>query len=140
MPVSDGFTQFVVDQLEACGRITPKRMFGGVGIYAGDVFFAILDNDRLFLKVDDSNRGDFVDEGMGPFQPYGDDSETMAYYEVPIAVLEDADELTRWARKAINVALAKRAMKRTAATTARRPRKPRTARRPRKPGAHKSKK
>jgi DNA transformation protein and related proteins len=119
MPVSDGFTQFVVDQLEACGRITTRRMFGGVGVYAGDVFFALLDNDRLFLKVDDSNRGDFVDEGMGPFQPYGDDRETMGYYQVPISVLEDADELTRWARKAIKVAESKRTLKRKAATRVR---------------------
>ena len=33
------------------------------------------------------------------------------YYEVPIAVLEDADELGRWATKAIAVAIAKKKKK-----------------------------
>ena len=102
------FTEFVVDQLEACGPITSKRMFGGVGIYAGDLFFAILDNDVLYLKVDDSNRADFERVGSGPFRPYGDDSEVMQYYNVPVDVLEDATELGRWAAKAIAVARAKK--------------------------------
>jgi DNA transformation protein and related proteins len=111
MPVTDRFTEFVVDQLEACGLITSKRMFGGVGVYADDLFVAILDNDVLYLKVDDSNRGDFERVASGPFRPYGDDSEVMQYYNVPVSVLEDADALTRWAAKAIAVARAKKAGK-----------------------------
>jgi len=111
MPVTDRFTEFVVDQLEACGSITSKRMFGGVGIYAADLFFAILDNDVLYLKVDDSNRADFERVGSGPFRPYGDDSEVMQYYNVPVDVLENATELGRWAAKAIAVARAKKASK-----------------------------
>ena len=112
-PVTESFIAFVVDQLAACGPITPKRMFGGVGLYAGDVFFAVLAGDLLYLKVDDSNRGDFQAAGAGPFKPYGSAGETMQYYEVPVAVLEDADELARWARKAIRVAELKRSSKRT---------------------------
>ena len=128
MPVTDRFIEFVVDQLEACGPITSKRMFGGVGIYAADVFFAILADDVLYLKVDDSNRADFDAAGTGPFRPYGDGGEVMQYYEVPVSVLEDAAELGRWAAKAIAVAVAKKASKpkrrvrpnktRTAPTTA----------------------
>ena len=113
MAVTDSFTEFVVDQLSGCGPITPKKMFGGVGVYCRDVFFAILSNDLLYLKVDDSNRGDFEAAGKGPFRPYGDDTEVMQYYQVPLAVLEDADELVRWARKAIAVAVHKRGTRRT---------------------------
>ena len=111
MAVSDRFIEFVVDQLEACGPITSKRMFGGVGIYAADLFFALLAGDVLYLKVDDSNRGDFEAAGAGPFRPYGDEGGVMQYYEVPVAVLEDADELGRWATKAIAVARAAQARK-----------------------------
>jgi DNA transformation protein and related proteins len=106
MAVTRGFVDFVVEQLEGCGVIATKRMFGGVGIYCGDIFFALIDNDILYLKVDDSNRDDFVREGCQPFQPYGPAGETMGYYNVPAAVLEDADELTKWGRKAIAVATA----------------------------------
>lgn len=111
MPVTDRFIEFVVDQLDACGAITSKRMFGGVGIYAADLFFALLDDDVLYLKVDDSNRADFEAAGMGPFRPYGPGGEVMQYYEVPAGVLEDATELGRWAAKAIAVARAKKAGK-----------------------------
>jgi len=111
MPVTDRFIEFVVDQLEACGPITSRRMFGGVGIYAADVFFALVDNDVLYLKVDDSNRPDFVAAGTGPFRPYGAGGEVMQYYEVPAGVLENAVELGRWAAKAMAVARAKKAAK-----------------------------
>jgi DNA transformation protein len=128
MPVSDSFMAFVTDQLAGCGEIVTRRMFGGAGIYCGDLFFAILSGDRLYLKVDDRNRGDFETAGKGPFQPYGDDRETMQYYEVPLAVLENADELVRWAHKALAVAAAKRAASRSGRA---RPKKGRpSARRP----------
>ena len=112
MPVSQGFTDFVVEQLEGCGVISTRRMFGGVGIYCGDTFFALIDNDVLYLKVDDVNRPDFERAGSGPFKPYGDDRETMQYYAVPAAVLEDAGELAKWGRKAIDAAQRKKATSR----------------------------
>ena len=118
MAVSDSFVAFALEQLEAVGGIASKRMFGGVGIYSGDLFFAILDNDRLYLKVDDSNRADFKNVGMGPFRPGDPGGEVMQYFEVPITVLEDTDELARWAAKAVAVARAKKA----------RPKKPRKSR------------
>ena len=108
MAVTDSFVEFVLEQLEPVGAITPKRMFGGVGVYAGDLFFALLDNDVLYLKVDDSNRADFEAAGAGPFRPYGPGGEVMQYYEVPVGVLENSAELTTWARKAIDVASTKR--------------------------------
>jgi DNA transformation protein len=108
MPVTDSFVAFVLEQLDPVGDIASKRMFGGVGIYAGDLFFALLDNDVLYFKVDDSNRADFESAGMGPFQPYGPAGEVMKYYQVPVAVLEDPDELAGWAAKAIAVARAKK--------------------------------
>ena len=104
MGVSQGFTDFVVEQLEGCGVISTKRMFGGVGIYCGEVFFALIDNDILYLKVDDVNRPDFVRAGSAPFRPYGDDRATMQYYAVPANVIEDASALTQWGRKAISAA------------------------------------
>jgi DNA transformation protein len=53
--VSDGFRTFVLDQLEAIGDVTPKAMFGGVGLYSRGVFFGILAADVLYLKTDDTN-------------------------------------------------------------------------------------
>jgi DNA transformation protein len=79
-------------------------MFGGVGIYADELFFALIADDGLYFKVDDSTRGDFEARGSGPFQPYGEDGETMGYYRVPEDLLEDPEELRAWAERAIEVA------------------------------------
>ena len=111
MAVSDPFIAFVVDQLAEFGLVISKRMFGGAGLYSGDLFFAVLDDGRLYFKVDDSNRGDFEAAGMGPFRPTGEGGEVMQYYEVPVEVLEDSTELARWARKAVTVAVSARARK-----------------------------
>jgi DNA transformation protein len=112
MPVSDSFVEFVVEQLDAVGPITPKRMFGGVGLYAGDLFFALLAGDVLYLKADESTRGKLEAAGARPFQPYPNrpaGGGTMKYYSVPVAILEDSDELTAWAKTSVAVARAQRA-------------------------------
>jgi DNA transformation protein len=103
--VSEGFRQFVLEQLR---RIVPdlraRRMFGGVGIYAGDLFFALMDDDVLYFKTDDSNRPRFERRGMGPFRPSGDAGEVMQYYEVPADVLEDVEMLSEWVKASLAVA------------------------------------
>lgn len=123
MPVTDSFLSFVLDQLDACGPITAKRMFGGIGLYAGDRFFAILMNDTIYLKVDDATRVSYETAGSRPFNPFPErGGGSTQYFEVPLAVLEDADELARWARDAIRVAsvkpVARRARSRTRSTPA----------------------
>ena len=88
-------------------------MFGGVGLYAGDLFFAIVYDDIVYFKVDDVNREDYVRAGSKPFKPYENRAMTMQYYEVPTSVLEDADELCNWARPAIAAASRKPKIKRS---------------------------
>jgi DNA transformation protein len=105
--VSDGFRQFVLDQLEPVGGVVPRSMFGGVGLYRDDVFFGIVAGDVLYLKVDDGNRADYEAAGARPFMPYPKRSATMQYYAVPVAVLENPDELATWARKALDAAARK---------------------------------
>jgi DNA transformation protein len=79
-------------------------MFGGVGVYAGELFFALMDDDTLYFKVDDVTRPQFEDCGMAPFRPYGEGGEVMQYYEVPADVLEDPEGLVAWVEAAIAVA------------------------------------
>lgn len=104
MPVSAQFRDFVLEQLQFLGRISSKSMFGGVGLYYNTLFFAIIYNDTLYLKVDDSNRGDYEAEDMQLFKPYENKPATLQYYEVPAHVLESRELLVEWARKAINAA------------------------------------
>ena len=109
MPVSSSFRTFIVDQLSrVTTRVRARAMFGGVGIYAGERFFALIADDTLYFKVDESNRADFETRGMGRFRPYGESGESMRYYQVPDDVLEDPEALRPWVEKAIAVAGRKR--------------------------------
>ena len=104
LEVSDPFKGFVLDQLAELGEVTPKSMFGGVGLYCSGVFFGIIARDVLYLKVDDRNRADYERAGAKPFKPYKDRGGTMRYYAVPLAVLESPLDLVAWARKAVAAA------------------------------------
>src|SRR5439155_26094490 len=104
MRVSSGFREYVLDQLAAVPGIRDRSMFGGVGLYAGDVFFGILASDVLYFKTDDSNRQDYESAGSRPFKPYADRAMTMPYCAVPIAIVEDAATLVKWAKRAVAVA------------------------------------
>lgn len=105
MAVSDAFRDYVVEQLGGLGGVTVKRMFGGAGLYHHGVFFAVIDDDQLFFKVDDLTRPRYEAAGSGPFTPMPDREAPMrGYYEVPAAVLDDRDEIVAWAREALEVA------------------------------------
>ncbi len=137
---SDAFRRFILDQLESLD-VTSRSMFGGTGVYARGLFFGIIAMDKLYLKVDDTNRGMFEDEGMPPFKPYARRPVTMKYYEVPLGVIESAPELMRWAERSIAAAeradaapaprrkpAARSAPRATAATSTGRPRRGRRRR------------
>jgi len=111
MAVSAEYREFVMEQLGRVAPVTSRSMFGGVGVYSDGLFFALMAGDTLYLKVDDSNRGDFEAAGTGPFAPFGDPSMVMRYYELPADLLEDADALRPWVFKAIDVARAARRKK-----------------------------
>ena len=113
MPVSSNYLDYVVDQLSCMGHVTSKRMFGGVGIYHDRIFFALVANDVLYFKVDESNRADYEAVGMKSFKPFGEEFYSMGYFEVPIDVLEDRDQLQQWANKSLDVARSKRPVKKS---------------------------
>lgn len=103
MAVSTAFLTFVLEQLNGVRHVTHKRMFGGVGLYSDDTFFGIIDNDTLFLKVDDRTRPRYEAAGMPPFTPIPDKPPMRGYHQVPPDILEDADALAEWTRDACAV-------------------------------------
>ena len=46
-----GFVDYVTEQLQQAGTIRAKKMFGEYGLYCDEVFFAMVCDDQLFLKV-----------------------------------------------------------------------------------------
>ena len=111
MTASEGFKDFITDQLTAFGPVRIRNMFGGAGVYADDVMFALIADDTLYLKADESSVPAFEAEGMGPFVYESEDRKpiAMSYWELPPRLLDDADELAQWARQAYAIACAAKA-------------------------------
>jgi DNA transformation protein len=108
MPVTNSYRTFVLDQLNrAVPPVRARAMFGGVGIYAGDVFFALISDDVLYFRTDDATRSEFESLGMAPFRPFDEHGPVMSYYQLPEEILEEPEALRRWAERAIAGAGAK---------------------------------
>ena len=110
MGVSQEFVEYVVEQLSGWGEVSVRRMFGGAGLYREATMFAVLAEDVAYLKVDDSNRDDFLRASSAPFEPYPDKIKTTirTYYEIPADVLENPPELARWAQRSWLIARKKK--------------------------------
>jgi len=109
LAVTDEFRDYVLEQLATAGKVSARRMFGGVGLYLDGLFFALIDDDSLYFRTDDTNRSRYEDAGSRPFRPFPDrPNHVMAYWEVPAEVLEDAEQLRLWTRESLSAALAAR--------------------------------
>jgi DNA transformation protein len=121
MPVTDEFLIYLKDQLADMGPVTSRRMFGGAGLYCDGLIFAIVVDDVLYFKVDDSNRADYEAAGTEPFTFTHDKGQmVMNYYEVPVDVLENKEKTSQWALKALDAA---QAAKKTKTKPAKKPKK-----------------
>ena len=89
-----------MDQLRPLGRVACRAMFGGYGLSQGEIFFGILYKGRLYFKTDPASRPLYRQYGMRPFRPTAQMT-LKTYYEVPLGVLEDGDELITWAQRAV---------------------------------------
>jgi DNA transformation protein len=99
VPKHDGFRDFVLDQLSELSGLTHRAMFGGYGLYQCETFFGIIHKGRLYFRTDRMTAPRYRDRSMKPFKPSS--TQTLKnYYEVPIEVLEDSDDLTAWASQA----------------------------------------
>ena len=104
MAVSTSYLTFVLEQLDGLRGVVTRRMFGGVGIYCDGTFFAVIDNDTLFFKVDDALAERYRQRGMPPFAPIPGKPPMLSYYQVPPEVLEDAGALRKWAADSVAAA------------------------------------
>ncbi len=104
-----GYCDHIVGQLSDWAPVRARGMFGGFGLYRGELMFGLIDSqDAFYMKVDDSNRPDYEAAGMGPFtpdMPSGRTTSMMSYWQVPEDVIDDAETLAQWAEKAHDAAV-----------------------------------
>lgn len=106
MAVSARFSAFVLDLLSAVRPVSARRMFGGVGYYVDEVFFALLHEDTLYFRVDEHTEVHYLREGMQPFRPMGPRVRPMRYYSVPARLFDDEEAMREWMCAALAVARA----------------------------------
>jgi DNA transformation protein len=96
----------IVEMFASFGPVAVRRMFGGAGIYADGVMFALLADGEIYLKADATTQGDFEAEGMGPFayETGKGKRAVMSYWRMPARLYDEPEELARWARAALAVA------------------------------------
>lgn len=106
MAVSPSFLEHGRELFAPFGDIVVKRMFGGAGVYCDGLFFAVLDDGVVYLKVDDVTRAAFEAAGLAPFTFEAKDGSTatMSYYAVPDEFYEDDEARARWVGLALDAA------------------------------------
>jgi len=112
MGASDGFIELLRELLADIGPLGVRRMFSGAGLFADGLMFGIVIDDVLYLKADDTTRGDFEAEGLAPFSYQRNGRAVdLSYWRSPERLLDDADEMRCWAQRALGVAKKKAAAK-----------------------------
>jgi len=56
MPSNQDFVDFVIGQLQSAGDITFKKMFGEYALYSGNKVFALICDNKLYIKPTDAGR------------------------------------------------------------------------------------
>lgn len=104
MAVSDEQIAFVHDLFEGVGPLTTRKMFGGLGVYADGIIFAlVMSEGQLRLK----GAGDIVKafdaEGWDRWTYTRKDgaASSMPYWTMPEHLLDDPEDASAWARRAL---------------------------------------
>ena len=105
MTANDSIVELLKEVLGPLGAVTARRMFGGAMVYIDGLALGLLDNDVLYVKADDINKGMFEAEGQGPFVYEGKTKPVaMSYWRVPERLYDEPDEMAEWARAALQAA------------------------------------
>ena len=107
MAVDREFETFLKELFEPVGNVAMRRMFGGIGIFRhGLMFGLVVEDDRVCLKVDEGNQGDYLNEDLEEWTYSGKGKPIkMGYWYIPERLLEDPDEMRTWALKAFDAAV-----------------------------------
>jgi DNA transformation protein len=106
-----GFVSHCLELLSPLGRTSSRRMFGGHALYIDGLCMALIMDDTLYLKVDDTSRPLFERAGCKPFTytAKSQDVHSLGYCTAPEEAMESPAEMTPWARRGLAAAVAARA-------------------------------
>jgi len=108
---------FAVDLLSGMGPVEARRMFGGAGLYADGVMFGLIDDDVIYLKVDEALKADLAGAGARSWiyterkGPKAGIPQETSYWSLPESALDDPEEACAWGRRSLTAARAIKAAK-----------------------------
>ena len=95
MPVASEFEEFARELFEPFGRVAFRRMFGGVGIFREGMMFALIIDDVLYLKADDTTRARYDAKGR---------TVVTSYWRLPDGVYDEPERFVELSQEAFAVA------------------------------------
>ena len=106
MVASDGFAEFLSEQLAPLGHIAIRRMFGKTGVFCDGLMLGMVADNTLYFRVDDHNRAAFAEAASSPPLNYRKQGEMidLSFWRAPERLFDEPDELVAWARLALAAA------------------------------------
>jgi len=95
MASDQAFVDFVLDQIENAGEITAKKMFGEYGLFSNGKIFALVCDNKLFIKPTLSGRAFIKEVVEAPPYPGAK----------PSFLIEDKIEDREWLSELIRISL-----------------------------------
>jgi DNA transformation protein len=98
------FLQYALDLFNPLGRLTSKTLFGGNAILKNNITFAMVFDGSIYLKTNKNTVKKYLDLDSKPLS-YKKNNKTISlrYYEIPIEVIDDEDQLMQWAIEAYEI-------------------------------------
>jgi DNA transformation protein len=105
MAKTTAFVEHLRELLSLTPGITIRPMFGGFGVSHGGKMVGIIDDDVLYLKVDDETRARFDERKLPPFSYPSKKGpmEMPQYRRAPDECVDDAETLREWLKLSIAV-------------------------------------
>ena len=106
MVASDGFAEFLREQLAPLGRITMRGMFGKTGVFCDGLMLGMVTENTLYFRVDEHNRETFKEAASLPPLNYEKQGRTidLSFWRAPERLFDEPDELLAWGRAALAAA------------------------------------
>jgi len=100
------YVEYLKEVFHEFGPIQPRRMFGGYGIFYKELMFALVADDTLYLKADETISPYFTERELEQFN-YEKQGKAfkMSYYMAPEDIFDDPEEAKIWADRSYAAAV-----------------------------------
>ena len=100
------YVEYLKEVFNEFGPIQPRRMFGGYGIFHKGLMFALVADNALYLKADETISQHFTERELEQFS-YEKQGKAfkMSYYMAPEDIFDDSEEAKIWADRSYAAAV-----------------------------------